>query len=209
MAVPRRALVLIDIQQEYVEGPLGIQYPPRDESLARTLQAWDAANQAGIPVVIVQHEYPAGTPVFAEGSDGWQLQPEIRDRASTEAKRVVKNYSSIFAETGLEQWLRDQEIDTVTLAGYMTNNCVLASAAAAEPLGFSVEVLADATGAVHLSNAAGSASAQQVHETLMTLLHSNWAAATTTDAWTKAAVTGEELTPSNLVVSALDGRAAN
>src|SRR5699024_1894875 len=42
---------------------------------------------------------------------------------------------------------------------------------------FRTEVLADATGAIHLANAAGSADAETVHTTLMTLLNSNWAAA--------------------------------
>jgi hypothetical protein len=84
--------------------------------------------------------------------------------------------------------LREQGIDTITLSGYMTNNCVIASAASAEPLGFTVEVLRDATGAIDLANDAGTASARQVHETLMALLHSNWAAVTDTAAWTMRCV---------------------
>lgn len=209
MTAPRRALVLVDVQQEYVDGPLSIQYPPSEDCLARLLQAWDAADRADVPVVIVQHEYPAGAPVFAAESAGWRLHPEVEERAASEAKRVVKNCSSIFAATDLEQWLREKGIDTLTLAGYMTNNCVLASAAAAEPLGISVEVLADATGAVHIANDAGSASARQVHETLMTLLHSNWAAVTTTGAWIEAATAAEGLPTSDLVTSATGGRAAH
>ena len=75
----------------------------------------------------------------------------------------------------------------------MTNNCVLASAAAAEPLGLSVEVLSDATGAIPLSNDAGAATAVQVHGTLMTLLNSNWAAVTTTDHWITSLQAGTAL----------------
>lgn len=55
----------------------------------------------------------------------------------------------------------------------------------------------------------GTASAQQVHETLMTLLHSNWAAVTTTDAWATAATDGDRLTKSDLVTSATQGLAAH
>jgi nicotinamidase-related amidase len=94
----------------------------------------------------------------------------------------------------------------VTLTGYMTNNCVVASAAAAEPLGFTVEVLSDATGAIPLSNDSGSASAAQVHETLMTLLNSNWAAVALTDAWVGAVEAGTTLPRGNLVESATAGR---
>ena len=209
MNAPRRALVLIDAQQEYFDGLLNIQYPPRDESLARILQALDAAEQAGLPVIAVQHELPAGAPVFARGSDTWAFHPEVERRVGPASKRMVKNFSSIFASTDLEAWLRKNGIDTLTLVGYMTNNCVLASAAAAEPLGFAIEVLSDATGAINLSNDAGTASARQIHETLMVLLHSNWAAVADTETWASAVADGQELPKGDLVTSAAQVHAAH
>ena len=121
---------------------------------------------------------------------------------------MSKQVASVFEGTGLADWLRAEGIDTITLTGYMTNNCVLASAAAAEPLGFAVEVLSDATGAIPISNDSGSASAAQVHETLMAVLNSNWAAVTTTDAWIDAIESGTTLPRGNLVESAIAGRAA-
>ncbi|MDG9723297.1 cysteine hydrolase family protein [Streptomyces sp. DH41] len=209
MTAPRRALVLIDVQQEYFDGPLSIQYPPRDASLANILRALDTAAQTDMPVVALQHESPEGFPVFAAGSPGWELHPEVERRLDSTAKRVTKSFSDIFTSTGLADWFRENGIDTLTLVGYMTNNCVLSTSAAAEPLGLTVEVLSDATGAIHLANEAGTASAQQVHETLMTLLHSNWAAVTTTDTWASAVTGGDRLTKSDLVTSALQGRAAH
>jgi hypothetical protein len=65
-----------------------------------------------------------------------------------------------------------------------------------------VEVLSDATGAINLSNEAGTIPAQQVHETLMALLHSNFAAVADAAAWTAAVAAGAALPKSNLVVSA-------
>ncbi|MDR6415555.1 isochorismatase family protein [Pseudarthrobacter sulfonivorans] len=44
------------------------------------------------------------------------------------------------SDTDLEAWLRERAIDTITPVGYMTNNCVIPSAAAAEALGFAVEL---------------------------------------------------------------------
>src|SRR5699024_6349993 len=71
--------------------------------------------------------------------------------------------------------------------------CVLASAVEGEGLGFRTEVLADATGAIHLANAAGSADAETVHTTLMTLLNSNWAAVAATSDWAGAVDSGVAL----------------
>ncbi|GAA4694052.1 Nicotinamidase-related amidase [Promicromonospora umidemergens] len=206
MPAPRRALVVIDAQQEYFEGLLPIQYPARDESVARIAEAMDAAEQAGIPAVVVQHQAPAGFPVFAPESPTFELHPEIAKRADNAAHRFTKPFASIFASTGLEEWLRERQIDTVTIVGYMTNNCVIGSAAAAEPLGITVEVLSDATGAIDIVNAAGSAPAKQVHETIMALLNSNWAAVATTSVWTEAVKSENALAGDNLIESAARGR---
>lgn len=89
----------------------------------------------------------------------------------------------------------------------MTNNCVLASAVEAEFLGFKTEVLADATGAINLANDAGFADAKTVHTTLLTLLNSNWAAVSTTDAWTDTLETQQALEKSDLGSSAIAGAA--
>lgn len=209
MSHPRRALIVVDAQQEYFEGLLPIQYPPREGSVARIADAIDAARSAGIPVVLVKHEFPAEAPVFAAGSATWANHPKVKAYEPTADKRVTKSMASVFGGTDLEAWLREREVDTITLVGYMSNNCVLGSAAAAEPLGFAVEVLSDATGAIDLTNDAGSASAKQVHETLMVLLHSNWAAVTDTQGWTAAIAEGSALDRGDLGTSAAHGRAAH
>lgn len=101
--------------------------------------------------------------------------------------------------------LRRNDVDTVTLAGYMTNNCILASAVEAEAIGFTTEVLSDATGAINLANDAGFVDAKTVHTTLLTLLNSNWARVGTTEAWTDAIAAQEFLEASDLGSSAMTG----
>ncbi len=202
----KSALVVIDAQQEYFTGLLPIQYPDRESSIANIATAMDSAFQSGIPVVVIQHALPAGAPVFDPSSPTFALHPEIEQRAGQAALHITKNYASIFEGTHLEAWLREQGVETLVFTGYMTNNCVIGSAAAAEPRGFSVEVLSDATGAIDLGNEAGLIPARQVHETIMALLQSNWAAVDTTQAWISATRKGERLTVNNLVESAHQGR---
>jgi len=205
MTTRRRALILIDVQQQYFGGPLEIQYPPHQESLPMIARAVDAANAAGIPVAAVQHSAGEGAPVFAPGTPGFDLHPDIERRRTDAWKSAVKQYGSVYAGTDLAGWLRQHDVDTVTLVGYMTNNCVLASAVEAEFLGFATEVLSDATGAINLANDAGSADAKTVHTTLLALLHSNWAAVSTTDAWAAALSAGHSLEKSDLGSSAVAG----
>lgn len=206
MTSPRRALVVIDVQQEYFSGPLEIHYPARDESLAGILGAIDAAQAQRLPIVVVQHENPVGAAAFARGSTGAGLHPAVAARVRPEWKRITKRYASAFDGTDLADWCRQHRIDTLTLIGYMTGNCVLATAASAAPHGLTAEALSDATGVTHLANRIGGVSARRLHQTLMVLLHSNLAAVTTTRDWMNALEAGTASTRSNLVASAAAGK---
>ncbi|GAA1932278.1 cysteine hydrolase family protein [Brevibacterium antiquum] len=205
MTTARRALVLVDVQQQYFDGPLEIQYPSHDQSLPKITAAIDAAIAADIPVAVFQHTMGTAAPVFNPDQPGFALHPEVESRRTESWKSVVKEYGSVYADTDLEAWLREKGVDTVTLVGYMTNNCILSSAAGAEVLGFTTEVLSDATGAINIANDAGFADAKTVHTTLMALLHSNWASVATTEAWTQALTSQEPLPKGDLGSSAVTG----
>jgi nicotinamidase-related amidase len=206
MTNPNRALILIDVQQDYFgSGPLEIQYPPHTDSLPRIAQAVDAATAAGIPVVAVQHTMGDDAPLFNPTQPGFRLHPEIEGRRTGEWKSVVKQYGTVFAGTDLLGWLRERDIDTITLVGYMTNNCVLASAAEAETHGLAAEVLSDATGAIHIANEAGFADAETVHTTLMALFNSNFAAVADTATWSDAVADKQALPRPDLGASAVTG----
>lgn len=208
MTNPRRALVVVDVQQEYFDGPLQIQHPPRDEALSNITRAMDVATEHDLPVVVVQHELPEGAPVFATGSAGWALHPEVEQRLQPSWKRATKDKGSVFAGTDVAEWLSSEGVDTITVVGYMLNNCDIATAVEAEGLGIATEVLSDATGAIHLANEAGKVSADVLHEVLLVLLQSNFAAVGTTQDWAAAVEAGEALPKSDLGTSATQGRAA-
>ncbi len=202
MPEPRRAVVVVDVQQEYFSGPLAIEFPPVERSLANILAVLDVAAAEGIPVAVVRHEKPEGAALFAAGSPGWEFHPSLEARLDPAWKRITKSFASCFDHTDLAVWLSGHDVNTVTLVGYMTNNCILATAAAATTLGLGAEVLSDATGSPHLANAAGTVAARRLHEDLLVLLHSNWAAVATTAEWVAAATTGSALPKSNLLASA-------
>lgn len=199
--IPRRALLVIDVQNEYFTGKLRIEYPPVETSLPNIARAMDAAQAAGMPVVVVQHELPEGFPVFVQGSPGWELHPVVAERKAEHC--ISKSMASAFAGTGLRQWLSDNAIDTVTIVGYMTHNCDAATIYQASHDGLKVEFLSDATGALPYENAAGRASAEEIHRVFCTVLHSNFAAVTTTDEWVAAVRDGRALEADNVYTSNL------
>jgi nicotinamidase-related amidase len=182
LTAPRRALVVIDVQNDYdIGGALEIAYPPFAETLANIGRAMDAATVAGVPVAVVEMVRPETYPVFARGRHGAALHPEVARRRADH--HIAKTMASAFTGTDLEPWLRRQGCDTVTVVGYMTQNCDLATVIYAAHLGFAVEVLADATGTIAYANAAGRASAEEIHRVALCLMQASFAAVTPTRAW--------------------------
>jgi nicotinamidase-related amidase len=201
---PRRALIVIDVQNEYITGNLPIEYPPVETSLSNIGQAMDAARAAGVPVIVVQHDTPEGFPVFAKGSTGWQLHEVVAGRPADH--RINKTEGSVFTGTDLKQWLAARSIDTLTIVGYMTHNCDAATIYHASHDGFKVEFLADASGAPSYENAAGKASAEEIHRVFSTVFHSGFAAVTTTQEWIAAVRDGRALELDNIYQSNLRTR---
>jgi nicotinamidase-related amidase len=198
-ASSRRALLVIDVQNEYFTGKLRIEYPPATTSISNIGVAMDTAARAGIPVIVVQHDMPENAPVFAKGSQGWQLHPEVEKRSANH--RINKTMASAFTGTDLTEWLSANAIDTLTIVGYMTHNCDAATIFHASHAGLKVELLQDATGALPYENAAGSASAEEIHRVFCTVFHSNFAAVTTTDNWIEAVKEGQRIEPDNIYLS--------
>jgi nicotinamidase-related amidase len=177
----RRALIVIDVQYEYVNGGLRIEFPQIEDSLRNIGKAMDAANKAGIPTIVVQQTAPADSPLFAAGSTGWQLHPVVASRPR--AHYVSKTRPNAFSGTDLCDWLQKNLIDTVTIAGYMTHNCNDATIKQAFDLGFHVESLMDACGSVSYRNRAGVATAEEIHRAFSVVAQSRFAAVLTTDEW--------------------------
>ncbi|NVZ62010.1 cysteine hydrolase [Pseudomonas gingeri] len=196
---PRRALIVIDVQNEYVSGNLLIEYPPVEESLANIGKAIDAANAAGIPVVVVQNDSPAGSPLFAIGSPGWALHPVVGSRARDHL--IHKTLPSAFADTDLGQWLAQREIDTLSVVGYMTHNCDASTIFEATHRGLAVEFLSDATGSLPYANEAGQASAEEIHRVFSVVFHTRFAAVVSTAQWQSAVSDGVALSRSSIPAS--------
>ncbi|MFG3257356.1 cysteine hydrolase family protein [Streptomyces sp. NPDC048172] len=195
----KRALVVIDVQNEYVTGGLPIAYPNVEHSLGNIADAMDAARAAGIPVVVVQHTAPEESPIFARGSHGFALHPTVTERPYDHL--VEKSLPSSFTGTDLDDWLRGHGIDTVTIAGYMTQNCDESTARAAAHRGYTVEFLSDATGTLDLSNRAGGVSAEDLHNSVLVVMQSAFAAVTTTADWLETVEKGGTLENPNIIAS--------
>ncbi|SJZ40083.1 Nicotinamidase-related amidase [Trichlorobacter thiogenes] len=186
----RRALIVIDVQNDYIGGNLPITWPPVEQSLANIGRAMDAAKAAGIPVVAVQNILPASAPFMAEGTTGAELHPVVTSRGWDHY--VQKDMPVAFCKTDLEAWLKERQITTLAIVGYITHNCDLSTAIAALHRGFQVEFLSDASGSLPYANKAGSATAEEIHRVTTVVLQARFAAVMTTEEWLQSIASGAE-----------------
>jgi len=176
----QRALLVIDVQNEYFPGgALPVTYP--EATLPRILEAMEAAAASAVPVVVVRHTEPPGEGAFEHGTAGWALRPEIQEQHHD--LLVDKRLPGSFTDTDLEAFLRTHHVDTVAVAGYMSQMCCDTTARQAAHLGLNVEFLSDATGTLDVENEAGRVEAAALHNAVLVTQQSGFAKVLSTGEW--------------------------
>ena len=160
----KRALLVIDVQNEYFTGKLPVSHP--SGSFNNILRIMDGAMENKIATAVIQNSaISPESPVFRKGSHEWELHPEILKRHSDIL--IEKNFPDSFKDTQLDKWLKDIDADTVTIIGYMTQNCCDSTARSAFHRDYGVEFLSDATGTLSMTNYAGSVTAEELHRAIL------------------------------------------
>lgn len=154
------ALIVVDVQNDFCGGG-ALAVAGGDEVVTPVNILAER-----MPFVIATRDWhPPGHHSFAAaggpwpvhcvaGTPGAELHPEI-DRSQIDAvldtgtEPDLEGYSA-FEETGLEQLLREHDVERVHVAGLALDYCVKATALDAKRLGFDVVVHRDAVRAVEL-----------------------------------------------------------
>ena len=140
----RSVLVLIDAQNEYLDGALPLA--GIEAAIGEAARLLRAARHAGGGVIHVVHHSAPGRPIFAPGSHGAEIIPALTPLGGEPV--VVKGLPNAFAGTALAESLAAfaQEGKTgLVIGGFMTHNCVEATARAALDRGQLATVVAAAT----------------------------------------------------------------
>lgn len=166
--MPKRALLLIDIQKDYFPGgkwPLmGIESAA--ERAARVLAV---ARERGDLVIHVKHEFPsADAPFFVMGSEGAEIHPSVEAREGETV--VLKHHVNAFKETGLKGLLEHHGVEELVICGAMSHMCVDAGVRAASDLGYRSVVVHDACATRDQEFAGKLVPAADVHAAFMAAL---------------------------------------
>ena len=165
MADAKTALIVIDAQQEYFAPTGKVMLPGGPAAAKKIAEALAWARQRKLPVIHVVHESrKPNAPIFAPGSPALEVQPDARPAPGEPV--VQKHLPGSFTGTKLEEILRQQGIERVVIAGFMSQMYVDTTTRQAAHSGFQVTVLSDATAAMAVKGPDGETiPAEQVHKT--------------------------------------------
>jgi nicotinamidase-related amidase len=171
--MPERALVIIDIQNDYFPGG-AMELEGADAAAANASKALARARQEGVPVFHVRHlSTRPGATFFIPGTKGAEIHAEVRPLG--EERVIEKNFPNSFRGTELERALKDAGIKELVMAGMMTHMCVDASVRHAADLGYKVTLLGDACATRAQSFGGETVPARQVHTAFLAALNGFYA----------------------------------
>lgn len=173
------ALLVIDFQNEYFKGKLPI--PNGQSALGNAKRLMAMADAAGMPVYLIQHVTPPGTPVFAEDGTTVALHDDLQPTGNHVVVR--KSSVSVFSTTDLDVQLKAKGIKTLIVSGLMTHACVAGATRDAVPLGYEVIVAADSCATRDLTGDDGHTVPHTLlHQASLATLSDTFADVQTTDA---------------------------
>ncbi len=179
----KKALMVIDVQNEYFDGKLPIEYP--ENSFENIILAIESANKKDIPVILIQHtssdEYSF---TFKKGSKEWEIHEKVLEKDHDII--IEKNLPGSFTKTQLESYLKENDIKKVAICGYMTHMCCDTTARQAMHLDFEVEFLNDATGTRDVSNYSGDIRAEKLHKATLITQAMKFSKVMSTEDWVRS-----------------------
>jgi len=138
LSLPRLAdasLVLIDLQNEYLSGPLAL--PDANAAIANAARLLTRARDSGTSIFHVAHRGRPGG-LFDRAAERGAIVSALAPLSSEPV--VEKELPNAFAGTDLQVRLAAAGRKNIILAGFMTHMCVSSTARAALDLGFRVTI---------------------------------------------------------------------
>lgn len=163
----KRAVIVVDLQNDYLtSGRFALD--GIDQAIANAAKVTAAARAAGVPVINIRHENPAGAPFFEAGTDGVEIVPAMAPQAGEAV--ITKNYPNSFRDTDLKSNLDAEGITDIVIVGAMSHMCIDATTRAAADLGYGVTVVSDACATRDLEFGGKAVTAADVHAVYMSAL---------------------------------------
>lgn len=164
-------LVLIDIQNEYLAGPLAL--PDASPAIARATALLARARESGAAIIHIAHKGAPGS-LFDRSAERGAIVAPLAPRPGEIV--IEKQLPNAFAGTDLNAQLASTGRKELVLAGFMTHMCVSSTARAALDLGFRTTIDADSCATRDLPDGVGGTiAAKLIHDVALAELSDRFA----------------------------------
>ncbi|WP_342711946.1 cysteine hydrolase family protein [Bradyrhizobium sp. B124] len=164
-------LVLIDIQNEYLAGPLAL--PDAKPAIARATALLARARESGAVIIHIAHKGAPGS-LFDRTAERGAIVAPLAPRPGEIV--IEKQLPNAFAGTDLDAQLAATGRKELVLAGFMTHMCVSSTARAALDLGFRTTIDADSCATRDLPDGTGGTiAAKLIHDVALAELSDRFA----------------------------------
>jgi len=172
-------LVIIDIQNEYLEGPVAVSDAQAAITSAENILS--KAREAGADIFHIAHKGKAGS-LFDRDDTRGQIVDPLAPAGSEPT--VEKGLPNAFAGTDLHARIEKTGKKELVIIGMMTHMCVSSTARAALDLGYRVTIEASACATRDLPDGKGGATdAKTIHDVALIELSDRFAVITHDHAW--------------------------
>lgn len=164
-------LVLIDIQNEYLAGPLAL--PDAKPAIARATVLLARARESGTAIIHIAHKGAPGS-LFDRSAERGAIVAPLAPRPGEIV--IEKQLPNAFAGTDLNAQLAATGRKELVLAGFMTHMCISSTARAALDLGFRTTIDADGCATRDLPDGTGGTiAAKLIHDVALAELSDRFA----------------------------------
>ncbi len=170
---PGVALLVVDIQNFYFEGGKS-QLSGSVEAGLQAKALIEKFRMLQQPVIYVQH-LPVGKESYNSAVDDPQYAIRSNITPLPGEKIFIKHEVNSFLNTGLLDYLRQNNIKRLVICGMQTHMCVEAATRAAVDFGFDVTLVADACATRNLKYKDREIPAETVHATILAVLSGSYA----------------------------------
>lgn len=183
----KKALLLIDLQNDYFEGGLN--------SLAGSLEAVSKAHELlqyfrlkSLPIIHIRHiSSRQDATFFLPDTVGAEIHNCVAPTKNEDV--ITKHFPNSFYQTELNDLLQAQGITDIVVCGMMTHMCVDATVRAAKDLGYKCTVIQDGCATKDLEFNGTKIEAEKVQAAFFAALTPFYATVTSTGEYIKSCLT--------------------
>jgi nicotinamidase-related amidase len=174
-----KALIIIDIQNDYFEGGNCQLVNPLEASL-KAKRVLEYFRKNYMPIFHIQHiNIRKGANFFLPNTKGAEIHQNVKP---LEDEIIIeKNFPNSFLKTSLENELKKQNVKELVICGMMSHMCVDSTTRAAFDMGYNCILIHDACCTKNLMFEEKTLKAEDVHNSFMAALGSLFAKVVSVD----------------------------